>query len=679
MIAWLAIVFGMRQFLIGLVAVAWLGSAVAAQKWDSPVRLYEHRLFELRFMDRLFAAPRDGERCIQFSSYDRISDQGPAAGDAFYANHDRGNYLRVVERNGEQEHVMVDVKGIGCLARLWSANPSGTLHFDVDGKRVWSVDFAELCQGKVPGVPSALASMRARGGNIYLPVGFKKHLVVSASEPDLYYCADVSLLGEFSGVTSFTPELLADKAVVNAIEDLAKPYPNLHNKHYVANASGVIEIGAKRIVTAIKIQVGKGLERADLAMQLQRARLLVHVGKEVTVDVPVPAFFASRDWRAWQSDQLGVTVEGLGYCRWHMPFMQAGDVSLVLDAPLDGVELTLSVTHEEMENWIDRPQDRTWYYALQFRANYHQVLAQPTRPFSDHVVLNAKGTGRFVGCSLLVRNPSRIWWGEGDEKFYVDGETSPSWFGTGTEDYFGYAWCDPTVFSAPLHAQIQCDGPMNFGFTQLFRSHVHDNVPFQKSFRFDLERWHWVKDIKMDYATVAYWYAKPGATSGLPPLPPAAQRHLEPLQLPKTLEVHNALEGESLQVTSCTGGTHEAQNLSFFEGVFSQDAQRWWRDGKVGDVLTLAVPVAETGRYQVTLAMTRADDFANVQVSLAGTKLGKLFSGYAALVSSSGPFDAGTAELTKGSNELRFELVGKHPKAKKRMMVGLDYLILEKL
>ena len=128
--------------------------------------------------------------------------------------------------------------------------------------------------------------------------------------------------------------------------------------------------------------------------------------------------------------------------------------------------------------------------ALRFRADYHLVKAQPTRPFSDHRVLDARGVGRFVGCSLLVRNPSRIWWGEGDEKLYVDGEAAPSWFGTGTEDYFGYAWCDPTPFTAPFHAQVRCDGPLNFGFTQLHRTHVLDSVPFQRSLRFDLERWH---------------------------------------------------------------------------------------------------------------------------------------------------------------------------------------------
>ena len=112
--------------------------------------------------------------------------------------------------------------------------------------------------------------------------------------------------------------------------------------------------------------------------------------------------------------------------------------------------------------------------------------------------------------------------------------------------------------------------------------------------------------------------------------------------------------------------------------MFSRDAHRWWRNGKVGDTLVLALPVAEADLYKVTLAMTHADDFGRVLVTLGGNKLGEPFDGYAQQVSTSGPFVVGIVDLTAGTHDLRFELVGKSPKAKNRMMAGLDYLILEK-
>ena len=53
--------------------------------------------------------------------------------------------------------------------------------------------------------------------------------------------------------------------------------------------------------------------------------------------------------------------------------------------------------------------------------------------------MTTQGSGRFVGVNLQIWNPRGGWWGEGDEKFFVDGENFPSFYGTGSEDYFGYA------------------------------------------------------------------------------------------------------------------------------------------------------------------------------------------------------------------------------------------------
>jgi len=644
-------------------------ATVQAAKDGWPAKwTYTHVLYQLTNCDWQANATQPGDRCVQFSSYDRRSDKADRDSEAWYANHDRGNYLRIEKRDGQDEHVMVDSSGPGVLTRLWSANPTGTLHFDIDGKRVWSVDFAALCSGKVDGVPAPLAAMRSRGGNVYLPVPFLQRLVVSSTQKDLYYLANVQSLPDGKLAEAWSPKLL--QQYQPQVDRIAKGLAR-GTMYYTIPSSSVA--GADRIVIprshgVIRLEVAlkKGSGRADLARQLHGVRLVAEVGGSTTIDAPLPDFFATRDWRNWRGQQLGIR-DGTAYCRWPMPMPEGGSIELVQDRPLQGVSLELRADLNPMLG-----------EHLRFHASYHLVKDKPTRPFSDHLVLNATGNGRFVGCSLLVRNPSRIWWGEGDEKFYVDDETFPSWFGTGTEDYFGYAWCDPTPFDAPLHAQTRCDGPMNFGFTQLHRSHLPDSVPFQRSFRFDLERWHWVPDIKIDYATVAYWYGDKDATSGLPVVPGAEERFLEPPEPPKMFVANNALEGEALKVRSCSAGTHEIQNLSFFEGQFSRDAHRWWRDGKVGESMVLAVPVAEPGTYKVTLAMTRADDFAKVQVSLATKPLGEPFDGYAQTVSTSGPFVAGTIKLAAGTHDLKFEIVGKNPKAKNRMMVGLDYLILEK-
>jgi Protein of unknown function (DUF2961) len=609
---------------------------------------------------------------VQCSSFDRRSAAGPGDPAAWYANDDRGHYLRVVDRDGGLEHVLADVVGPGCIARIWSANPTGTLHFDLDGERVWSVDFAALCSGQLDGVPEPLAGMRSRGGNCYLPIAFGKSLVVSATAADLYYAVDVVRWPDAQAVQTFRPEQLRDHAA--AIRALVADFPQAKppfRTQLFGPADRVltkVTVAAGRLVRLVRVSLPGVVSDEDRREIARNSVLVVNCGDEETVRVPLADFFAGGpDWSPHRGRCLSIDGQ-VGFSAWPMPMPRGGRLEILSDP--DYGELSPRFDLVETE-------PLTAGEPLLFRASYHLAKAQPTRPFGDHRVLAATGRGRFVGCTLTVRNPSRIWWGEGDEKFTVDGEAFPSWFGTGTEDYFGYAWCEPALFQAPFHAQVACQGPMNFGFTTLHRSHVLDSVPFQSAFRFELERWHWVEDTKVDYATVAYWYGAPGATSGLPALPPAGERELPRLAAPAVLVVEGALEGEALVVKSCTGGRHEVQDLGIFERTFSHDRHRWWRDGKPGEALVLELPVAKAGRYRVHAAFVMADDFGIVQVQLAGQALGAPFDGYAARIGSSGPRELGVLDLPAGAVALRLELVGKNAAAKASHMVGLDYVRLE--
>ncbi|MBX3464086.1 MAG: DUF2961 domain-containing protein [Planctomycetes bacterium] len=660
--------------LVAIAGALW-GSAPAQ---DEPSHDLSSLLFAMTDVDWIgWRVPPVGERCVQFSSFDRASRRGAKVAEEWYANQDRGHYLRTETREGRVEHVLVDAEGPGSLVRLWSANPSGTLHFDLDGARVWSVDFAALCRGEVAGVPAPLAAMRSRGGNLYLPVPFARRLVVAATAADLYYLAAVVRYAPGTAVRSFAPAQLEPRG-----EDLrllcgalATGLPVPANGARAGAAR--VEIPAGSLVKELVVTVHERRAGVDLAHVLQGVRLVARAGRETTIDVPLPDFFGSARWTPWRSHLLGILPRnatgrgeaGSGYCRWPMPLPDGGSFEFVAEAAADDVELRLEARFDELQ--AQAP--------LRFRASYHLAKAVPTRPFTDHLVLDARGGGRYVGTTLLVRNPSRIWWGEGDEKVWVDGEDFPSWFGTGTEDYFGYAWCDPTPFEAPFHAQIECQGPNNFGFTQLHRTHLHDNIPFQRSLRFELERWHWVPNTTTDYATVAYWYGAPGAVSGLPPVPPAEQRRLERLERPPVWVAEDALEGEALRVVACSAGTHEVQDLGLFERQFSRDAHRWWRGGAPGEALVLAVPVAAAGRYRIAAGFVMADDFGIVQPFLGGGALGAPFDGFAAQVQASGPVVLGEVDLSAGEVELRLQLVGRNERAKPGHMVGLDWLRLERL
>lgn len=159
------------------------------------------------------------------------------------------------------------------------------------------------------------------------------------------------------------------------------------------------------------------------------------------------------------------------------------------------------------------PMDRLAYFHAKWNTNAFQPQRFDRRP--DYTVLRTQGRGRLVGISLHVCKrydnldpesyPGEYWWGEGDEKFFVDGEKFPSWFGTGEEDYFGFAWAIPEPFSRPYHAQIHNEGGIHFrGNRSLLRLHITDNVPFQSGLEACLEKYY--SDVFVRFAAVTYWY-----------------------------------------------------------------------------------------------------------------------------------------------------------------------------
>ena len=106
--------------------------------------------------------------------------------------------------------------------------------------------------------------------------------------------------------------------------------------------------------------------------------------------------------------------------------------------------------------------------------------------------------------------PSGNWWGEGDEKIYVDNQKFPAWFGTGSEDYFNYSWGSSDIFSFAYCGQPRNDGPVSRGFVTNFRWHVFDDIPFRNSLAYYMELLTHRKDGGFVYGRMVYLYAMPG-------------------------------------------------------------------------------------------------------------------------------------------------------------------------
>jgi hypothetical protein len=125
----------------------------------------------------------------------------------------------------------------------------------------------------------------------------------------------------------------------------------------------------------------------------------------------------------------------------------------------------------------------------------------------NYLIADIQGPGHYVGVNYYVQSPSPMWYGEGDDMFFIDGEAwPPSLHGTGTEDYFNTSWSPNTAFSHPFYGYGRVNDDIGWlGRTHVYRFHVTDPVYFAESLRFSIEHGH-NNNLTLDLATVAYWY-----------------------------------------------------------------------------------------------------------------------------------------------------------------------------
>jgi hypothetical protein len=260
---------------------------------------------------------------------------------------------------------------------------------------------------------------------------------------------------------------------------------------------------------------------------------------EPSVEVPVGDFFG-MGWGAFsQLTSLAICVNpGSAFnCYWAMPFRKKCRITMENTGDADQMTLYYQIDYTLTEV----PSDAGYFHA-QFRRQNPDVT-------SDYTIIDGiKGKGQYVGVYLAVGVHNNGWWGEGEIKFFIDGDTKfPTICGTGTEDYFcgsydfdtskknaaGVEEDNYTEFCTPysgLHQVIRGDGHYNvmqrFG---LYRWHIMDPVRFDSDLKVTIQDLGWHQGgrylaQKSDMASVCYWYqAEPHAK--FPAIP--AWRELE--------------------------------------------------------------------------------------------------------------------------------------------------------
>lgn len=658
---------------------------------------------EMTNRENLARFPSPAFTLKQFSSYDRATTQ---PGDStWFANWDRSMFIRIEENKDRQEYVMFDAEGPGAVVRFWmtfAGENSGRgimrIYFDgEDNPTIEGTAFDILSGELLTGFPlaasvSELTRYENRGHNLYLPLPYSRHCKITYESENIkdagaktggeavYYNINFRTYESGTSVETFTMTKLQQLAPI--IDKTNKLFASFNREipdknAIVTNAEGLIapgkplsvDLSGSRAIRKIVIKI-----KPEMKLQLFRHIVfeMVFDGQK-TVWAPLGDFFGTgyqlRPSDTWYTS---VKSDGTFECYWVMPFRKHAEIRLIKFGELETPPVSLEITATQWK-WDKR--------SMYFGSSWHQFTHLQTGERKNNEggggcfdinYVSLTGKGIYAGDAIALFNTEYAWWGEGDEKIYVDGEAFPSHIGTGTEDYYGYAWCRPEKFiNHPFIAQP--DGSGNFwpGYTVNIRQRGLDGIPFNHSIQVDMEMWHWTK-ATINFAPVTWWYMLPGGLSNINPdregilAPPAMHRS----DIIPPVIVDGVIEGENMKLLNVTGGNISYQNSDRWG--WSQNVQLFWTGAKPGDELEMAFQSDIEFDSHVTARFTVAPDYGTVRLTLNGKTIPGIFNLYHNEVITREVY-LGRMRILKGENRLTISMI--NPSGMDdRAFFGLDLL-----
>lgn len=630
-------------------------------------------------------------KTLQASSYNRASVSPDQPG--WFADSD-GVFCIRTEKNkkGETEWVLMEDNGPGAITKMWAVcfyyglgdTTGANLKIYLDGEEEPTIfcNFFELVQGK-NFVKPPLAAETRRAGNCYLPIPYAKSCKVTMDKKVFYNIINYRSYPKGTRVKTFSmDEYHRSQNLVDSVNQVLakgciqddkvsrKALKTFRKQQTLAPGESLrLTVDNKRKSGAVRLLTIR-LKADDEAQALRSTVLKTFFDGEQTIWSPVGDFFnigvGMKSYRMWER---AVETDGTMVCRWVMPYRKQSEWCL---ENLGRQPVTVEMTVESgLYNWTDR--------SMYFHASWRMDDPTPGFPLFDYNLVKVEGTGLYVGDQFTVLNPEQGWWGEGDEKVYVDDDTFPSHFGTGTEDYYG--WAGGVVpnpvdeFDEPFLSNVRVASPNSMGYNTCTRTRVLDAIPFKERLDFNIEssgsnRSSW---FHLQYAVNAFWYAKPGATSNRKPLPDMAARKL------MTLEELQAFNESCKKNKYVFPGAIEAENMDTYQvgdGVQLHEGMSVW--GELSNGAVKAFAFSQEGQ-DLEVRLTELFDKAPLKVCLiTGNGSGEfdihvngkfvrsvnLASEHSAVTT----IDLG--EFDPVDNALRISFVCKHPGN-----LGIDYFL----
>lgn len=379
--------------------------------------------------------------------------------------------------------------------------------------------------------------------------------------------------------------------------------------------------------------------------------------EEPAVETPIGDFFAVGHGALASVDSLPVAVSSEGRalnCYWPMPFAKSAKITLTNDSREPARAIYDYIDYEE----VDELPPATAYFHAQYRQEY------PAKIGEDYLILDAEGRGHYVGTVLSAALRTPGWFGEGDDRFYIDGASEPQLRGTGTEDYFCDAW-GFRVLNRPFYG-ITLNGSgrgRDLGdLITAYRWHVNDPVHFAKSLKVAIEDKGNVFDQRgrlvsgfMErsdlMSSVAFWY-QTGKAKRFATLPPAEERLIPTV----VIQFEATVKDAKAQPPSTPVETQR--------GNYSGGAQLWVKFAEQTGEVVIPVKLEKALTGTATLRLTTARDYGVFEVLLDGKTVPgmKALDLYAPAVTPSA-FNMGYLDLPAGEHEFKLKCVGKNNKS----------------
>ena len=615
-----------KTWLVALISISVLFAGCGPTPSDGAVvttgSLYE----EMIDMAGLSVFPDPAYKTVQFSSYDRRSVL--AGGPEWFANSDGfggepvPGFEAVLSDPGEDgigQYLMADVEGPGALVRLWTAAIDGTVQLWLDGQD------APVFDGPANGFFRRTLDAYAESAGfdrellertlyqrdaVYAPIPFARRLRLTWTgniEDIHFYQLEVRKYAPGTRVETFSPEDLDtySETINRVIAALADP-----DAHIPSPAAGdpvpiAIAIAAGESGEALALEgpaavfrLELKLEAADIDKALRQTVLNITFDGYPwgQVQSPIGDFFgAAPGINPYQSLPFTVLPDGTMVSRFVMPFERS--MRIRLD---NAGDQPVAVTGSALPMDYDWDADRSMYFRARWRAD-HELVADP-QAVQDLPFLLAHGQGVYVGTTSILLNPNPVptpygnWWGEGDEKVFVDDDAFPSLFGTGSEDYYNYSWSSPDIFAYPYCGQPRNDGPGNRGFVTNYRWHVLDPLPFMDKIGFYMELYSHERTPGLSYARIGYHYGRPGMTDDHLALMP---EDLRELRLPEGWMPAARMGARNSVIYPTEDLLVDARLPGQSGRLYAGGGLPIWRPRTPGDSLRLRVPVAEDGEYRI--------------------------------------------------------------------------------